>query len=186
MEDPIIIEMFRQRNEEALTQVKRKYGPYCHSLACGILGNHADAEEVVNDTWLRAWNSIPPQRPVVLKLFLAKITRNLALNRRRDQAAQKRGGGEVDLALEELSECVPAREGIPEAIEGRELAGMIQSFLLTQSPRDRSIFVRRYFCVEELGAIARRHGLTEANTRKILSRTRTKLKEYLNKEGYQV
>lgn len=186
MEDQQIIQLYFERNEQAVAETKQKYGPYCHSLAFAILNNDADAEEAVNDTWLRAWNSIPPQRPGVLKLFLAKITRNLAFNTRRNQSAQKRGGGEVDLALEELKDCVPAREGVQDALEGKELAREIQKFLQTQSQRDRSIFLRRYFGVESIGSVAHRFGLTEANTRKILSRTREKLKNYLTKEGYTV
>lgn len=186
MEDQRIIALYLERNEKAVEETGRKYGAYCHSLAYGILNSDPDAEEVVNDTWLRAWNSIPPQKPVVLKAFLAKITRNLALNRNRNQAAQKRGGGEVDLALEELKECVPSREGVQDALEGRELARVIQEFLMTQNRRDRSIFVRRYFSAEPMERIARRYSLTEVNVRKILSRIRAKLREYLTKEGYTV
>lgn len=186
MEDKQIVQLYMDRDEHALTQTQSKYGAYCRSLAQGILNCDEDAEEVVNDTWLRVWNAIPPQQPVVLKAFLAKITRNLALNRRRDLAARKRGGGEVDLVLEELNECVPDRKGVQDALEGRELARVIQAFLLTQNRRDRSIFVRRYFSAEPIGSIAARYGLSEANTRKILSRIREKLKAYLMREGYTV
>lgn len=186
MEDQQIVQLYLERNEQAVAETKAKYGAYCHSLAAAILNNDADAEEAVNDTWLRAWNSIPPQQPAVLKLFLAKITRNLAFNARRNQSAQKRGGGEVDLALEELRDCVPAPGDVHDALAGQELARVIQDFLQTQIPRDRSIFVRRYFNVESIGTIADRFGLTEVNTRKILSRTRAKLKDYLTKEGYTV
>lgn len=186
MEDQKIIELFFARDERALEAVKEKYGAYCHSLAGAILDNDADAEEAVNDTWLRAWNSIPPQRPVVLKLFLAKITRNLALNTYRAQTARKRGGREVELALEELGECVPAPHGIQEALDARELARAIQTFLAAQPQRERRIFVSRYFGLEPIPDIAARLGLTQANTRKILTRTRSKLKEYLTKEGYVI
>lgn len=186
MEDSRIVQLYLDRNEEALRQTNLKYGDYCFGLAKRFLTNEADAEEVVNDTWLRAWNSIPPQKPAVLRMFLAKIARNLAANRYRDQRAQKRGGGEVDLALEEMSECIPARENVHDALDGKELARVIQAFLLTRSLRDRSIFVRRYFSLESPEEIARKHGLTEANVRKILSRTRSKLKDYLEKEGYSV
>ena len=186
MEDQRIIQLFLDRNEEALIQIREKYGAYCHSLSYGILNNEADAEEVVNDAWLRVWNAIPPQQPVVLKMFLAKTVRNLSLNFYRDRNAQKRGGGEVELALEELNQCIPAPGGVQEALEGRELAKVIQAFLLTQNERDRGIFVCRYFVVEPVDRIARKYGLTEANTRKILFRTRSKLKDYLTKEGYTV
>ena len=186
MEDQKIVELFFARDEGAVEAVNEKYSAYCHSLAYGILGNDADAEETVNDTWLRAWNAIPPQRPKVLKLFLAKITRNLALNQYREQAAQKRGGREVELALEELGECVPAPGLVQDALNARELARVIQKFLQTQPKRERNMFLRRYFSMEPVSAIAARHGVTEANARKILTRTRNKLKEYLTKEGYTV
>ena len=119
-------------------------------------------------------------------MFLAKITRNLAMNRYRDQRALKRGNGEIDLALEELNDCIPAYGDVQDALDGKELARVIQEFLLTQSGRDRSIFVRRYFLLESMAEIAERYHLTEVNTRKILSRTRSKLKDYLTKEGYTV
>lgn len=186
MEDQKIIELYFARDEQAITQTQHKYGNYCLSVAQAILVDSADAEETVNDTWLRAWNSIPPQRPKVLKLFLAKITRNLALNTYRDHNAQKRGGGEVALALEELAECIPARGDIQDALDARELGRVIQKFLETQPGRERSIFLWRYFSVEPISAIAVRHGVTEVNVRKILTRTRNKLKEYLIKEGYAV
>lgn len=186
MEDQKIIDLFFARDEQAITQTQLKYGRYCLSVADAILGDPKDAEEAVNDTWLRAWNSIPPQRPKVLKLFLAKITRNLALNAYRDRNAQKRGGGEVELALEELEACVPAKEGVQDALDARELGRVIQKFLETQPRRERSIFLLRYFSLEPISAIAVRHGVTEVNARKILIRTRSKLKEYLTKEGYAV
>lgn len=186
MEDSRIVQLYLNRDEEALRQTDLKYRGYCMSLAKRFLASQADAEEVVNDTWLRAWNSIPPQKPEVLRMFLAKITRNLAMNRYRDQRALKRGNGEIDLALEELNDCIPAYGNVQDALDGKELARVIQEFLLTQSGRDRSIFVRRYFLLESMAEIAERHHLTEVNTRKILSRTRSKLKDYLTKEGYTV
>lgn len=186
MEDQKIIDLYFARDEWALEMTKEKYGAYCHGLAYGILDNDADAEETVNDTWLRAWNAIPPQRPKVLKLFLAKITRNLALNTYRNRTAQKRGSGEVALALEELGECIPAQGDVQDALNARELSRVIQKFLQMQPRRERSMFLCRYFGIESLPAIAVRHGVTEGNARKILTRTRHKLKEYLIKEGYTV
>ena len=186
MEDQKIIELYFARDERALEATSEKYGSYCHSLAYAILGNDADAEEAVSDTWFRAWNAIPPQRPKVLKLFLAKITRNLALNTYRAQRTQKRGGSEVELALEELGECVSTRGSVQDELDARELGHMIQKFLQTQPRRERSMFLCRYFGIESLTSIAARHGITEANARKILTRTRNKLKEYLTKEGYTV
>ena len=186
MEDQKIIDLYFARDEQAVVLTRQKYEKYCLSVAGAILNDPADAEEAVNDTWLRAWNSIPPQRPRVLKLFLAKITRNLALNTYRDQTAQKRGGGEVALALEELGECVPARSDVQDTLNARELARVIQKFLQTQPQRERTLFLQRYFSMAPIGTIADRHGITEANARKILTRTRNKLKDYLTKEGYAV
>lgn len=186
VEDNGIVMLYFDRDEQAIAETEKKYGGYCLSLAQAIVKDPETARECVNDTWLRAWNAIPPQKPVVLRLFLAKITRNLAFNTYRQNTARKRGGGEVDLALEELKDCVPAQGGVQDALDARELGRVIQEFLQTQSRRDRNIFIRRYFCVESISAIAERLGLTEANTRKILTRTRNKLRDYLTKEGYTV
>ena len=186
MEDQRIIELFLARDEQAIKELQQKYGNYCQTVAEAILADRADAEEAVNDTWLRVWNSVPPQRPQVLKLFLAKITRNLALNIYRNRKSQKRGGGEAALALEELGECIPAQGDVQDALNARELGRVIQKFLQTQPRRERSMFLCRYFGIESLPDIAVRHGVTEGNARKILTRTRHKLKEYLTKEGYTV
>ena len=186
MEDQQIVQLYLSRDEQAISETRSKYGAYCYQIAYAILGVHGDAEELLNDTWLRVWNSVPPEKPRVLKLFLAKITRNLALNGYRDRNAQKRGGGEVALSLEELKDCVPASGDVLQNLEGQELANQIQRFLKTQSPRDRGVFLHRYFGFEPVDSIADRFGLTTANTRKILLRVREKLRNYLIKEGYTV
>ena len=186
MEDQQIIKLYFDRNEQALAETDRKYGGYCYSLAHAILKNREDAEETVNDTWLRTWNAIPPQIPKVLRLFLAKITRNLAFNTYKAQNAQKRGGGEMVLVLEELDGCIPAPGSVVEDLEAKELGRIIQAFLETQPRRERGIFVSRYFFVEETEVIAQRYGITPGNARQILNRTRIKLKEHLTKEGYAV
>ena len=182
MEDERIIELYFARQEQAITETDRKYGSYCKTIAHRILQNFSDAEECVNDTWLRAWNAIPPQRPDLLRQFLAKITRNLSLDRWRMIHAEKRGGGAVEVALEELGECIG--DGDPAtAMELEALQKAIQCFLQTLSERDRNIFLRRYFYLEDTAAIARRYVVQSANIRLILSRTRQKLKNFLQKEG---
>lgn len=186
MEDRQIIQLYLDRDEQAVAETERKYGGYCLSIAGAILDSREDAEEAVSDTWYRAWNSIPPQMPRVLKLYLAKITRNLAFNTYRKNSARKRGGGEIDLVLEELNGCVPAPGSIEDSWDARELGMAIQSFLQTRSQRERGIFLSRYFGVEDCGSIAARYGLTESNVRKILTRTRQKLKDYLHREGYDL
>ena len=148
MDDNDIIELFWQRSEDALTECGSKYGGYCRTVAKNILSNDGDADECVNDTWFRAWNAIPPARPPRLKAFLAKITRNLALDRYENAHAQKRGGGNVEIALEELAD-IPA----PEADSG-EITKAINRFLRSESPENTDIFVKRYWFLQSIREIA--------------------------------
>lgn len=184
MEDKEIIGMFWGRDESAIQRAKEKYGSYCAAIAGNILGDHQDVEEILSDTWLRAWNTIPPKRPEHLKLYLARIARNLAFDRFRADSRAKRGGGEMTLALEELRECLPAPGNPEEQLAARELKKCINAFLWTLPGRDREIFLLRYFSVESTAAIAKKFRLSEAGVRTVLSRTRRKLKEHLKKEGY--
>lgn len=184
MEDALIIELYNRRDEKAIEETSLKYGAYCYSIANNILSDAQDSEECVSDTWMKAWNSIPPGRPASLKLFLARITRNLSIDRYRSANRQKRGG-EVSVALEEISDFVPSRD-LEDEIERRELVRSLNAFLEGLPVRERNVFVRRYFFVEEVGVIAERYGLSEGNVFKILSRTRVKLKNYLEKEGYRI
>jgi RNA polymerase sigma-70 factor (ECF subfamily) len=183
MEDTKIIDLYFARNETAITETDQKYGTYCRSIAWNILQNHEDSEECVSDTWLRAWNAMPPQRPRVLRQFLAKITRNLSLDRFRADHAQKRGSGEVPLALEELKECVGSGDPATDA-ERKLLEELIGQFLQQLSQRDRGVFLRRYFYMESRKDIAARYGMKETNVRLCLSRTRQRLREYLRKEDF--
>lgn len=186
MEDQKIIELFFARDEQALRECQRSYGGYCFAVARAILGSDGDAEEAVSDAMLRAWNSIPPQRPRDLKLYLAAITRNAAVSAWRARNAEKRGGGQLLVALEELGECVSGTDDVSSALDKRELGNAITRFLRTQKERDRSVFLRRYFYLEDTGAIARRFAMREANVLQSLSRTRRKLKQYLIQEGYEL
>lgn len=184
MEDDQIIALYWQKSADAITETNRKYGAYCFAIADNILHNQEDAEECVNDTWLHAWNAIPPQRPRRLKLFLAKITRNLSFNRFHTRTAQKRGGGELNLVLEELAECIAVEADAESAYAAKELGQSLNAFIRALPVRDGNIFVRRYFFTEPVASIAKRYGLTENNVVVILSRTRKKLKTQLVKEGY--
>ena len=184
MQDHEIIALYFDRNERAIIETAQQYGKLCHKVAMNILNNRSDAEECVNDTWLKGWQSIPPQRPSYLKLFFAKITRNLAQNRRQKQTAEKRGGGEVDLVLDELAGCIPGREQIDDQLNAKELGRTIRLFLDTLPERDQDIFPQRYFFFDEPESIAARFGLKRTNVNLILSRTRLKLKTYLTQEGY--
>lgn len=184
MEDERIIELYWQRSADAVSETAKKYGTYCLGIAGHILRDAGDAEECVNDTWLRAWNTIPPQWPRVLRLFLAKITRNLALDRFRTQNAEKRGGGEFNLVLDELAECLGGGTDAEADFEAKELGECVRSFVRALPERDRNVLLRRYFFADPASDIAKRYGLSENHVMVILSRTRKKLKAHLLKEGY--
>lgn len=184
MDDKAILDLYFARKEEAITETDREYGGYCYSVANRILNSNEDSEETVSDTYLQAWNSIPPHRPKFLKLFLAKITRNLAFSRWRKRTAEKRGGGETDLVLEELAGCIPGTEQIDDQLNAKELARAIQLFLDTLPDREQDIFLQRYFFVEDTDTIADLYGIRRAHVNLILSRTRMQLKTYLTQEGY--
>ena len=184
MDDRQIIEGFFDRDESAITELSQKYGGYCFAIANNILESDEDAKECVNDAWLRAWDAIPPEKPNCLRLFLAKITRNLAFNRVKAQNRQKRGGGMITVALDEISEFLPSSDRAETPAEEEELMRSVNRFLHTLSRRDSGIFIRRYFYVESAKVLAEKYGMTEANVQKLLFRVRNKLKHYLESEGY--
>lgn len=179
-----IIALYNARDEKAIQRTADALGAYCHTVAYNILGNAEDAEECVNDTYLAVWNAIPPARPASFKHFVTRILRNLALNRYKEQRRDKRGGGQVPLALEELSEVVSDTEDVPADYARQELLESIAVFLRGCSARDRGIFLDRYVRLESTEALSERYGVKEAQILLILSRTRKKLKAYLEKEGY--
>ena len=182
MEDEKIISLFFSRDEGAIDAVREKYGGYCTTVTRRILEDLQDVEEILSDTWMKAWESIPPNRPASLKLYLGRIARNLAFDRFRRENREKRGGGAVVLALEELHACAaPGRPG--DGLDARELQGAVNSFLRMLPRREREIFLQRYFYLESAGQIGDRLNLSEANVRTLLSRTRKKLRAYLVKEG---
>lgn len=186
MEDIQIIDLYWARDQMAITATAEKYGGYCAAVARNILASEQDTEECVNDTWLRAWNSMPPQRPGVLAAFLGTITRNLAFNRFRRGRTEKRGSGELPLVLEELEECVSGRESVEGEYDRRELLAAINAYLDGLSPLHRTIFVRRYWYADRVGAIAQRLNMTENHVSMILTRLRRKLREHLMKEGFDL
>ena len=184
MEDSQIVDLYWRKDANAIKESDTKYGAYCYAIADNILRNSEDSEECVNDTWLHAWNAMPPQKPSKLQLFLAKITRNLSFNRFNARSAQKRGSGEIVLVLDELTECIAYSESAEQEYEGKELEQCIRLFVQTLPQRERNVFVRRYFYTEPVSAIAKRYNLTESNALAILSRTRKKLKTHLTREGF--
>ena len=184
MEDSQIVALYWQRSPDAIKETENKYGAYCFSIANNILHSKEDAEECVNDTWLKTWNAIPPQRPNKLQLFLAKITRNVSFNRYKAKAAEKRGGGEMPIVLDELAECVAGDTTVEQTYAAKELERRIGAFVRALPERDGNVFVRRYFFTESVSQIAKLYGLTENHVMVILSRTRKKLKTQLIKEGF--
>lgn len=186
MEDARIIELYWQRDESAIRSTEQKYGFYCYQVSYNILSDRQDAEECVSDTWLRAWNVMPPQRPDRLKLFLAKITRNLSLDCLKIRHAQKRGRGELPLILDELAECVADSGNVESEFIAKELTRDVNAFVRSLPEREGNLFIRRYFFCESVGQVARRYGLTEGNAAVILSRTRQKLKCFLQQKGYEI
>lgn len=183
MEDNRIVELYWQRSADAIAETHAKYGSYCHAIARNLLANAQDAEECVNDTWLGAWNAMPVHRPERLGPFLGKITRSLACNRYNAARAEKRGGGQLPLVLEELGDCVPAAPSAAQAVEDRELEQTLNRFLRTLPEQACSIFLRRYWFAEPLADIAARYGLKQNTVKTSLFRSREKLRRYLEKEG---
>ncbi len=182
MEDREIVDLYWARNEQAIEETDHKYGRQCHSIARNILGNDHDAEECVSDTWLSAWNAMPDQRPNRLFAFLAKIVRNLALDRWDYLHAQKRNT-DVTTLLSELEDCVSNRESTEQHAEDHAVAAMINSFLLTLDPDSRNIFLRRYWYADSISEIAARFSTNESRVKSCLFRTRKKLRAALEKEG---
>ncbi|MBR0462571.1 MAG: sigma-70 family RNA polymerase sigma factor [Erysipelotrichaceae bacterium] len=186
MEDLEIVELYWNRDEAALKETADKYGNYCYSIAFNILCNNEDAQECVNDTYLGAWNAIPPHHPAVLSTFLGKITRRLSLNRRRSDNAKKRGGGEITLSFDELEECIASGKTIDEELAEQELADMISEFLSTLKEEERKVFVCRYWYFESIADIALRFTYTPSKVKMMLKRTRDRLKDYLERRGVLV
>ena len=186
MEDGKIIDLYWARSQQAIEASQEKYGAYCHTIASRILEQEEDAEECVNDTWLRAWNAMPPQRPSILSAFFGKLTRNLSLDRWRRARAAKRGGSQVELALHELEDCLPDRHSPDEALEAGETAAIISGFLRHQPEKERKLFVRRYFHLEPLAQLAQEFGMTEGQVKSKLYRLRNKLKTELEREGVAI
>ena len=181
MDDSRIIELFWKRDEQAIAQTQMKYGAMLRALAYHILRNREDSEECENDTYLGAWNAIPPTRPSNLSAFLAKTVRNLAISRRRANHAEKRGGGEVAVPLHELDECIP--DVGADAWQAAELTHILTDFLEALPTKERLVFVCRYWRCDSVADIAARFGYSQGKVKMMLMRTRGKLRAVLEKEG---
>lgn len=182
MEDSKIIDLFWQRDESAIEETRRKYGNFCYSVAYNILGDSHDSEEAVNDTYLGAWNSIPPHRPDVFSSFIARITRNISLKIQRYKYADKRNCN-MSESLEELGDCIPVSVTVESEIETKALAEHIDSFLRGLKRDERIVFLRRYWFCDSVADIAKRYGASESKIKMQLFRTREKLLRYFEQEG---
>lgn len=190
MEDTKIIELFWDRDEAALKETADKYGRFCFGIAWKILANREDSEECVNDTWLSAWGSIPPARPSILSAFLGRITRNHAIDSLRKKYAAKR----MDLHMNTMVDITDEVEdlnrqlacSLDRQMEEKELIRLIEAFLGGLSGKDRDIFMRRYWHMDPIAEIAKRHGISESSVKSNLFRARKKLKKALMRERYFV
>lgn len=185
LEDSKIIELFFMRVEQAIVELSAKYGMVCNRIARNILKNDLDAEECVNDTFLAAWNSIPPQNPAPLQTYIFRIVRNIAIAKYHTNTSEKRNSY-YDVALEELENCLVASVTVEQEISANELSQKIDSFLDTLDKENRIMFVRRYWYADSISDIAKMFQTSNNNVSVRLSRTREKLKKYLKKEGFEI
>jgi RNA polymerase sigma factor (sigma-70 family) len=186
MDDNDIIQLYWDRNEQAIRITSDKYGHYCKAIARNILNNEEDAEECVNDTYLNAWNSMPTHWPKQLETFLGKITRNLSFNKYKHDHAEKRGSGEITLVLDELTDCVSDTDNVEQVLDHQELIKAISSFVRSFSENKRNLFVRRYWYADSVSAIANDTGMLQGTVSKTLERTRKQLKAYLTERGFEI
>ena len=186
MDDNGIIRLYWDRNDQAIRATTEKYGHYCKAIARNILNSEEDAEECVNDTYLNAWKSMPTHWPEQLATFLGKITRNLAFNRYKHNHTEKRGGGEIALVLDELTDCISDVDDVEQIINRQELIKAINSFVRSLSVNKRNLFVRRYWYADSISAIANDTGMLQGTVSKTLGRTRKELKAYLTERGFEI
>lgn len=186
MTDNEIVKLYFDRDEKALSECEKKYGTYCNKIALGIVGRAEDAEECLNDTWLKAWASIPPAQPHNLKCYLGRLSRNIALNHLRAQKAAKRGGDVYTQSVDELSECISDGSSPEKQAEDKFVTDAINSFLESLDKEKRVIFVKRYWYIKSTADISREMGISESKVKTTLFRLRKQLKAYLEQEGIEI
>lgn len=186
MEDEAIVSLYWQRNESAIRETERKYDRYLTKIAMNILADREDSRESVNDSYLAAWNSMPPHRPGVLSTYLGKITRRISIDRFRYRTREKRRQSEYEISLGELGDCVSGGNTTEEAVNGKLLADAIGIWLRLQPEENRNLFLCRYYFLDSLQEVAKNCGITESKCKTVLHRMRKSLKEYLEKEGFVV
>ncbi len=184
MEDAAIVEGYWQRDENAIAQTREKYQGYLFTIASQILGDPRDSEEAVNDAYLKAWQAIPPHRPERLGAFLAKLTREAAIDCWRSLRRKKRSSTQYALSLEELGECVGEENGPGQAVEEEQLCQAIETYLKRQTLENRTAFVERYYYLDPVKVIAARRGVGEGAMKSLLFRLRRGLRLFLEKEGF--
>ena len=183
MDDNAIMDLYWARSEKAISETAARYGSYCYAIAYNILANREDSEESVNDTYLAAWNTMPPRRPSLLGAFLGKLTRYISLDRWKQRSRLKRGGGEVALCLDELEDCISGRESTEDAVIRKETIASVNRFLDSLSETERRVFLCRYWYLDSVDDIAKRFGFSQSKTASMLHRIRGKLNKQLEKEG---
>jgi RNA polymerase sigma-70 factor (ECF subfamily) len=190
--DAEIVEMYWNRNESAIRETEKKYGAYLMKIAQNILADLEDSKESVNDTYLKAWNSMPSHRPEILSTYLGKIIRRLSIDTLRKRSRQKREGSQFEVSMSELEECIPAQVGggsgsAPEqAAEANLLTGKINAWLDSLPAETANVFIGRYYFCDSVKAVAENYSMSESKVKSMLHRCRSGLKEYLLKEGFQV
>ena len=184
MNDQKIVELYWQRDQSAITQTAQKYEKYLTVIAHNILNNIEDSRECVNDTYLKAWNSIPPQKPTVLKTYLGRITRQISIDILKNRTRKKRGGSQYEISLCELEECIPSGTDTETKIELQLLVNLINNFLYSLPQQTRNIFVCRYYFCDSVKVISSYFEISESKVKTVLYRTRQSLKNYLESEGF--
>lgn len=186
MEDNQISKLFWDRDENAIAETSKKYGSYCYAIAKNILHSKEDSDECVNDTYWNAWNALPPHKPNILSVFLGKITRNLVFDRYNFHHAEKRGGGEIAIVLDEIAEIVSDSHDMEQAMDSKELIHAINEFLSALPTDKRKMFVLRYWYTEKVSTIAKQLGVTENTCSVQLARIRNKLRKHLHDGGFDL
>lgn len=184
MQDSQIVDLYWDRNETAIDQTDKKYGRYLTKIAYNILADREDSQESVNDTYLAAWNSMPPHRPDALSTYLGKLTRRISIDLFRKKTSQKRGGGEYALSLQELEGCISGGNTTEQALDLQLLSEAIETYLRSVTQEARNVFIGRYYYLDPVKKIAGYCGITESKAKILLHRTRQGLWEYLQKEGF--
>ena len=183
MNDIQIVDLYWSRSEKAIEETEHKFGSYCRMISYNILANTEDAEECVNDTWLKAWNSMPTHRPSRLAPYLGKLTRWLSLTRLRENNSLRRGGGELPLVLDELAEILDSGTDMDKELEIRELNREIRRLLGKLEKAERDVFLSRYWYFASIAEIAEKSGFSESKVKTMLHRSRKKLLNQLKEEG---